>query len=281
MKHPVPIALIVPVYNCEVFLRPCLDSIFSQSVAPLEVILIDDGSTDSSGAICDEYLKEFDNCQVIHEKNSGVSHARNIGLDAIKKSKYVAFVDSDDVLHPLYCEILYKNIVSFAADVSCSSFTADESSFPSLINGFLNTGIKVYSNVDLCNDIFTGSILDYYLWNKLYCLDVINTCNIRFDECVSYWEDLLFNCMYFSKIKKGCVLTEDKLYLYRQNQASAVHCSPSLKMRLDQLNVACKTFKILKDEPYCRRGRCKSLIQISFCLKMIASVLLKKLLRVK
>ena len=104
------ISIIVPVYNVEKYLEKCIDSILNQSYQNLEIILIDDGSTDNSGSICDEYKKKDQRVQVIHQKNQGQSSARNAGLN-IAKGSYIGFVDSDDWIEQNMYEKLYKNII--------------------------------------------------------------------------------------------------------------------------------------------------------------------------
>lgn len=101
------ISIIVPVYNVEAYLRQCVDSILAQTFTDFEVILVDDGSPDNCGAICDDYAIKDDRIRVIHQINSGLSAARNTGIDNAC-GEYLCFVDSDDVLAPMYCECLYR-----------------------------------------------------------------------------------------------------------------------------------------------------------------------------
>lgn len=110
------VTVIVPVYNVEKYLRKCVDSILCQTLTNIEIILVDDGSTDNSGNICDEYLKDF-RVHVIHKKNGGLSDARNAGVEAAK-ADYIGFVDSDDYIEKDMYELLYGNIVEAGADIS-------------------------------------------------------------------------------------------------------------------------------------------------------------------
>ena len=111
------ISVIVPVYNCEKYIGKCIESILNQTFKDLELILIDDGSADESGKICDEYKIQDKRVKVIHEKNSGVSIARNVGIN-VAKGKYIGFVDSDDYLAPDMYESLYENLMKSHADVA-------------------------------------------------------------------------------------------------------------------------------------------------------------------
>ena len=108
-NQPHLISVIVPVYNVEKYLRQCLDSIINQTYRNLEIILVDDGSTDSSGIICDEYAQIDARIKVIHKENGGLSSARNAGLDVCTSGgDFIAFVDSDDWLEPDMYERLYE-----------------------------------------------------------------------------------------------------------------------------------------------------------------------------
>ena len=106
MNHPL-VSVIVPVYRVENYLRTCIDSILAQTYSDLEVILVDDGSPDGCPAICDEYAKQDARVRVIHQKNAGLSAARNAGLD-LCQGEYITFIDSDDFVHPRFVELLLK-----------------------------------------------------------------------------------------------------------------------------------------------------------------------------
>lgn len=116
------ISIIVPVYKVEKYLRRCLDSIAAQTYINLEVILVDDGSPDGCGKICDEYAAKDARFRVIHQKNGGLSAARNTGLDACM-GNYVMFIDSDDYIAANMCEVLYKNAVQNDAQIVVCGFT--------------------------------------------------------------------------------------------------------------------------------------------------------------
>jgi len=115
------ISVIVPIYKVEKYLHVCIDSILQQTYKNYEIILVDDGSPDSCPTICDNYSKNYENIQVIHKKNGGLSDARNIGI-TFAKGKYVTFIDSDDYIHPLYLETLIQAMVYTKADMSIVDF---------------------------------------------------------------------------------------------------------------------------------------------------------------
>lgn len=104
------ISIIVPVYNVEKYIRRCIDSLITQTFKSIEIILIDDGSKDTSGAICDEYALKDERVKVIHKENGGVSSARNVGLDNATGT-YIMFCDPDDYVDPTWCEKLYNSII--------------------------------------------------------------------------------------------------------------------------------------------------------------------------
>ncbi|MBR1540013.1 MAG: glycosyltransferase [Clostridia bacterium] len=120
------ISIIVPVYKVEKYLDKCINSIVSQTYKNLEVILVDDGSPDSCGKMCDEWTQKDTRIKVIHKENGGLSDARNFGLDCAK-GKYIQFVDSDDYIEKDMIEFLYKNLKENNADISiCSNYMVDE-----------------------------------------------------------------------------------------------------------------------------------------------------------
>jgi glycosyltransferase involved in cell wall biosynthesis len=120
MNQPL-VSVIVPCYNVEQYLPKCIDSILYQTYKNLEVWLVDDGSPDKCGAICDEYAKKDARIKVIHKKNGGLADARNVALD-VMTGEYVVCVDSDDYISPTHIEGLYHLIEKYSADVSVNTF---------------------------------------------------------------------------------------------------------------------------------------------------------------
>ena len=114
------ISIVVPIYNVEKYLKECIESILIQTYKNLEIILVDDGATDSSGSICDEYKQKDNRIKVIHKKNGGLSDARNAGIE-VATGEYISFIDSDDYIANDMYELLYKDIKNEKADISCCS----------------------------------------------------------------------------------------------------------------------------------------------------------------
>ena len=115
------VSIIVPIYNGEVYLKDCLESILNQTYKETEIILVDDGSTDASRKICDLYAQKYKNVISLYQENSGVSKARNLGLNCAK-GEYIYFCDSDDILHQDILETLVRDIEDKKVDVSCCAY---------------------------------------------------------------------------------------------------------------------------------------------------------------
>lgn len=122
------ISIIIPIYNSEKFLNKCIDSVLVQSEKDFELLLIDDGSTDKSGSVCDEYAKKDNRIRVIHKTNAGTASARNDALD-IAKGDYIAFCDNDDYISPYFYETLLNALKETGADVVVSEMTRDSDFF--------------------------------------------------------------------------------------------------------------------------------------------------------
>lgn len=210
------ISVIMPVYNIENYLTRALECLINQTFKDLEIILIDDGSTDESGKICDKYQKKDSRFKVIHQKNSGVSVARNVGLKAAT-GKYIGFVDSDDVISLEMYEVLYRNIKSILADVSVCNYQSFSEAVPTLINN--DNRLVCYTGNEVIKDLISDGKITNFLWNKLFKKELFN--EIIFPEGKIY-EDMYVLPKIFEKAKKVCY-TESKLYGYYQRSNSYVN----------------------------------------------------------
>lgn len=201
------VSIIVPVYNVEKYLRKCLDSIVNQTYKDIEIILIDDGSTDNSGKICDEYALNDNKICVIHSSNNGVSYARNYGINKAK-GKYILFIDGDDFIDENYVQELITLTKKEDYDlVICNEydyFTISNYISPREILLPL-TGIFKYDYYRLKNIIEPP-----YL--KLYKMEIINNFDIRFKENISYCEDQIFNMEYFRYVNKYAFVNKPLYY---------------------------------------------------------------------
>ena len=194
------ISVIVPVYNTSRYLKACLDSIICQSYTSLEIILIDDGSTDNSGAICDEYAKKDSRIKVFHTENGGVSRAKNYGI-SLASGDYLCFVDSDDIILPNHISDFVDNL-SDEVDVYIQGlcFLSEDGNKKSLLypyNGVVGLQTAFEKN-DICSHGYTGE--------KLYKRTLIIDNNLQFHSSISFSEDLIFLLDVLTHIDKICYI---------------------------------------------------------------------------
>lgn len=215
------VTVIVPVYNVEKYLSRCLESIVNQTYRNLEIILVDDGSTDSSGEICDEYASKDKRIIVIHKENGGLSSARNAGLDICSYGSYLMFVDSDDYLDVNAIEILIDHMQHYDADMVVFNFYATYENKKFLIN---TTGECEHSTDEIKDKL----IFDYWLnsvWDKFYKSDIYK--DIRFPNGLAF-EDAYVMPEVLSKCKVITCL-KDALYFY--NRGNGISITKSVKVR--------------------------------------------------
>jgi glycosyltransferase involved in cell wall biosynthesis len=232
------ISIIIPVYNVESYIKECLDSVIAQSYKNLEIICIDDGSTDSSGIICDEYAKNDKRIKVYHKNNGGVSSAKNIGLENCT-GRYIGFVDSDDWIEPNMYEVLHEAIKDKNVAVSVVSYFKDTADLSIPIFNRITIDYDVISPKDML--LYPLKRDDYmgfcgYLWNKLFDVDVIRNNNLKFDEKVNYGEDILFYTNLIIEGKCKGKYLDEPLYHYRQRDTS-ISKSKKASVKLDILTV--------------------------------------------
>ena len=217
------VSIIVPVFNVKSYVSECVGSLCRQTYTNLEILLVDDGSTDGSGEVCDEYADRDERIRVIHQANRGLSGARNTGLDNVQ-GEYIAFVDSDDLVSPNYVETLYELLMRYDADIAACAYikvTTEQ---------LTNIREKVLS-LDNVREICMPSVKllkqwhgkykqqETVAWNKLYCREVWNgRKKIRFPESRNH-EDVLISHLVVQSVKT-IVLTTEILYFYRIRKGS-------------------------------------------------------------
>lgn len=216
-KKPL-ISVIVPVYNAEYFLKECVISIINQSVYDLQIILIDDGSTDKSGEICDLLALRDKRITVIHQINLGVSAARNAGL-RIATGKYIAFVDSDDILP----EDSYANLLRCIKEDYLAMGRIQLISEEGELQDSSYFGKNEISQAEFLKELFLEKSLPYlgYPVDKLYYRHIVEKYCLRFDEKIKLNEDRLFVLTYLTHCK-GAVFSEDIVYYYRQRSKGVI-----------------------------------------------------------
>lgn len=215
------ISIIVPVYCAEAYLEKCINHILAQTFVDFELLLIDDGSPDSSGAICDKYAKCDSRVRAIHKNNGGVSSARNAGIKNAC-GKYVMFCDSDDFVDPRWCIELYSVMEKHNVDMGICGYAYVDS------DGIRLKGNNVFSDEHRLV-LPTTSVWDIYYkcflnmpWNKIYRRSIINDNSISFNEKIQYNEDLLFVLDYLAVSNLSFGMVNMPLYFYRQDIAGSL-----------------------------------------------------------
>lgn len=203
------ISVIVPVYNAKNYIVRCVESILEQTVKDIELILVDDGSTDGSGLICDSY--EYNSMvKVIHQENRGVSSARNKGIE-MASGAYIAFVDSDDYLEKNMFQQMLNGISG--SDLAMCGYYKQNKQYQGVPEKEIVDRVDAMINV-IQNEGFKG-----FLWNKLFKKSVIDKYKLTFSENIHMCEDLLFCAKYINVCSRVCFLP-DILYHYVENENS-------------------------------------------------------------
>ena len=180
------ISIIVPVYNVETYLAKCVDSILAQTYTNLEIFLVNDGSSDCCGKLCDEYAKEDKRIKVIHKKNGGLSDARNVAID-VTTGEFITFIDSDDYVTDDYIMTLYSLIEKYECKVSIALYnTFVEGSKPKVVNRVYREDCQ--TNIKAIEEMFYQEKYDTASWAKLYHSSLFAT-GIRYPKGIVY-EDL-------------------------------------------------------------------------------------------
>lgn len=221
------VSVIVPIFNAEKYLDSCIQSVLRQTYCNWELILVDDGSKDRSGAIADEYQQADKKIRVLHTPNAGVSSARNQGIE-LATGNYIAFLDADDELTDDCLEKLIKTAVSDNADIVAGRHCSERNSAEQIAHKFIWREKEAIKN-SLMDNPFT-----YSAWAKLYRTDFIG--ETRFDSRLKVNEDSYFVFQLLCK-KPTFIALEDKIYLYRNNPESARNEAFSSKF-FDVLRVA-------------------------------------------
>ena len=219
------VSVIVPVYNVESYVAKCIESIINQTFKDLEIILIDDGSTDSSGSICDSFAEKDKRIKVIHKENGGLSSARNAGLD-IAVGEYIVFVDSDDYINLKMVETLYLAIIDNKADLSiCNYIHVNELGEEIGISELRLTKRQIISSEWMLERISRGWTFGAIAWNKMYSSKVFKKLRyplgrINEDEFISH--------RVMAQAEKA-VIIPDVLYYYLLRQGSITKTGFKLK----------------------------------------------------
>lgn len=221
---PPQISIIVPVYNVEKYLRRCLDSVLAQDFTDYDVILIDDGSTDGSAAICDEYLRHDNRIRIKHLTNAGPSNARNVGIQ-MATGDYLMFADSDDYVEHDWCSVLYQTAIENDCALPISGMRCvyvREAPPKEVIRAFPSFATYARANyLETCNYSLASS-----LCCKIYKMQTVVENNIRFDPNIKIGEDLLFNLKYLVHMNSFVTVPSITYNYMKQDENSLLnqHC---------------------------------------------------------
>ena len=236
------VSVIVPVYKAERYLNQCVQSIVDQTYQNLEIILVDDGSTDNCPAMCDAWAAKDSRVQVIHKANGGVSSARNMALDCAT-GDYVTFVDADDWVEPNAVEILLEQAVSTGSDIVVGNYYFD------YVDKSDSQPLDAEKQVWKQDEIVRAYVLDHIrpeVHNKLYAGASMG--DLRFDPSIGYGEDLLFNYYAFSKAHV-VAQTDVCCYHYLQSSGNSSTTAYMTKNRAESYRVTAEIVADLRKTP--------------------------------
>ena len=244
------VSIIIPVYNAQNSLNRCIDSILRQSYTNFELILVDDGSQDSSGSICDDYAAMDNRIRVIHKSNSGVSDSRNTAIDHAR-STYIQFVDADDWIAPEATGLLVTAATTHSCDMVISDF------YRVIDNRIAHKG-DIQDEGLLNRKEFASYMMEkpadfYYgvLWNKLYKKDLIEQHHLRMNSKISWAEDFMFNLEYISHTENIYVLRVPLYYYVRTKHSlssQGANIAKTIQMKLTVFEYYNKFYKEVFDE---------------------------------
>lgn len=258
------ISIIVPVYNREKELNRCVSSLINQTFEDIEILLVDDGSTDSSPQLCDDYSNKYDKLKVFHNTNMGVSQTRNFGLSKAS-GDYICFIDSDDYIDEKYIEKLYISITSGDYNVSiCDYFEVTGEGENACRLPFNGTNI---SSLKLLNDILYSRTTNSFCWGRMWKKDFLTA---QFKE-ISYCEDTLFNVENLSVPETFVGYVKEPLYYYVRHKKSITGQEKPERLN-DILDVAEMIYKISDNNDFVDSKAARSLIvNYSFFVYLIAA----------
>lgn len=228
-KEDCLLSIIIPVYQAQNYLRECLDSVLNQNFADFELILVNDGSTDSSGEICEEYAQKDSRIKLIHKENGGQAAARNDGIK-LAKGKYIGFVDNDDQIEIDMFDFLLKYASEYSdADIISCSYSKRYSNGKIVSSKELNNSIYLFDNKTGVKEILSREKLDIYVWTKIYKKNYLDINNIKFEND-KIDEDILFNFQAYKNTSLSVFISSSK-YIY-----SCREDSTSMRYGIDNLD---------------------------------------------
>lgn len=241
MKSSPLISVIVPIYRVEDYLKRCVDSIINQTYKNLEIILVDDGSTDSCPQICDDYAKQDTRIKVVHKENGGLSDARNAGMK-VATGEYISFVDSDDYIDVDMLNILLDVMIQEDCEIAQCGTVRFYDGENAVANKF-DYKVKVYNNKEALKELINDGHFVQTVWNKLYKAEVALKLPFRKGKLN---EDEFWTYIVFAESKKIAEVTAD-MYFYLQRSTSIMGESYSIR-RLDALQAKAERQEYLQEK---------------------------------
>lgn len=256
------VSVILPIYNVESYLKKCIESVIGQSYKNLEIILVDDGSTDQSPYICDEYAKIDSRIKVIHKKNGGLSDARNVGIQA-SSGAYIALVDSDDLIAQNFIEELYECCIKSNAMIAVCAYTKFSNEDEIIVSNN-HENAQTISGRELIKQIYLGQAgkFGFVAWNKLYSRKLFNTVQYPFGRI---YEDTFTTYKLFLNSNQIALLNKS-LYFYRIRPESIMSARVSLKKIKDGVDADASVVKYFQENqdyeilPYVSSYFCKQAV---------------------
>lgn len=245
------ISIVIPVYKTEQYLHQCVDSVINQTYRNLEIILVDDGSPDNAPRICDEYASGDERIVVIHQKNQGVSQARNSGI-AVAHGEFIMFIDSDDWVDLEMCERMLAALTQYQAQASMCAYIREYPDNP--LPRILHSENTVWDGRDfrrrICGpineELRNPENLDCYvmMWGKLYPYEAVRGITLTDLSLIGSSEDTLYNFEVFDRIARVVYLNQP-FYHYRKEVTASVSTAYKPKLESQWENLYCKMLEII------------------------------------
>lgn len=260
------VSVIIPAYNTESYIGKCLKSVQTQTYENLEVLVIDDGSTDGTGAVCRRFAEADSRFRVLHKENSGVSDSRNLGLEQAE-GKYLVFVDSDDHVKPDYVHTLVSEAEREDVQLVCGEFFFEEDGREVKHDSILGEGERMLlTRAEAIELLPNKGSFQGYICSKLFLLEVIRREKLRFDRNVKVWEDMLFCLEYLTRIQRVSYVGRP-IYDYVQRSGSAM-ADEGVLNEFTQLTALEKMWQIAQP----MQGAFHDYVRDSYALNLVAAL---------
>lgn len=240
------VSIIVPVFNVESYLPRCVDSIINQDFSSYEVLLIDDGSTDSSGQIAEAYSQWHDRVECFHKANGGLSDARNFGID-LARGRYYAFIDSDDFISPCYISAMHSVAIRHDADIVVCGYKSVTEEEPLALKTDPSTS-EIKTGDEALKSIFVNrSIIDVVAWNKLYKAELFSK-GVRYP--VGKINEDVWTTYKLYSLSNRVAYIDDALYGYYQRNGSIIHSFSNASLEVSEVASCVREWLGIRAEEY-------------------------------